>query len=293
MDKTTFMKELEQSLSVLQESEVQDILNEYEQHIDMKVKNGLSEEEAIQDFGSLAELTGEILEVYHVRSDYGNMKEDSFAEEENQSTKNWNFEKTAAKLKDAAETASSTTGSFLSRMLKITKKLLGKAGKWFTGLFPFCHDKIRRLSSGISTAWNKRKDEKLVSELKQEDGTIKTFFHRLWILIKNVFYTVKDLTFWLLRLLWNGFWIFTFVCFGCFGVLCLFCLGIVAVLMVQGYPVTGITLGCFGMSVSVFSCAGLSMTFLKKKQNFINIHENTSIENEITQEYGKDGSEYA
>ena len=32
------MRELERSLSVLQESELRDILSEYEQHIDMKVK---------------------------------------------------------------------------------------------------------------------------------------------------------------------------------------------------------------------------------------------------------------
>ena len=71
MDKNTFMRELERSLSVLQESELRDILSEYEQHIDMKVKSGLSEEEAIADFGSLPELTAEILEAYHVRADYG------------------------------------------------------------------------------------------------------------------------------------------------------------------------------------------------------------------------------
>ena len=71
MDKKTFMRELERSLSVLQESELRDILSEYEQHIDMKVKSGLSEEEAIADFGSLPELTAEILEAYHVRADYG------------------------------------------------------------------------------------------------------------------------------------------------------------------------------------------------------------------------------
>ena len=63
MDKNTFMRELERSLSVLQESELRDILSEYEQHIDMKVKSGLSEEEAIADFGSIPELTAEILEM--------------------------------------------------------------------------------------------------------------------------------------------------------------------------------------------------------------------------------------
>ena len=71
MDKKTFLEELRSSLSVLQETELNDIMDEYEQHIDMKVISGLSEEEAIADFGSLPELTAEILEAYHVRADYG------------------------------------------------------------------------------------------------------------------------------------------------------------------------------------------------------------------------------
>ncbi len=70
MGKHEFLSELEKSLSVLQEDELKDIISEYEQHIDIKVEKGLTEEEAIADFGSLAELTGEILEAYHVRVDY-------------------------------------------------------------------------------------------------------------------------------------------------------------------------------------------------------------------------------
>ena len=70
MDKKTFLLNLRQSLSVLKEEELQDIVSEYEQHIDMKVENGLTEEEAIADFGSMTELTAEILEAYHVRADY-------------------------------------------------------------------------------------------------------------------------------------------------------------------------------------------------------------------------------
>ena len=41
MDKKTFLEELRSSLSVLQETELNDIMDEYEQHIDMKVQSGL------------------------------------------------------------------------------------------------------------------------------------------------------------------------------------------------------------------------------------------------------------
>lgn len=77
MDKKTFISELEQALSVLQEEELQDIMEEYEQHIDMKVQNGLTEEEAIADFGNLKDLTSEILEAYHVRGDYASVREET------------------------------------------------------------------------------------------------------------------------------------------------------------------------------------------------------------------------
>ena len=77
MDKKTFLSELKRSLSVLQEEELQDIISEYEQHIDLKVENGLSEEEAIADFGSLADLKAEILEAYHVRADFNAASEGS------------------------------------------------------------------------------------------------------------------------------------------------------------------------------------------------------------------------
>ena len=39
-------------------------------YIDMKVQSGLTEEEAIAEFGNRKELTAEILEAYHVRADY-------------------------------------------------------------------------------------------------------------------------------------------------------------------------------------------------------------------------------
>lgn len=70
MNKTEFLDELKMCLAVLEEKEQQDILEEYTQHIDMKMERGLSEEEAIGDFGDLAQLAAEILEAYHVNPDY-------------------------------------------------------------------------------------------------------------------------------------------------------------------------------------------------------------------------------
>lgn len=112
MDKRTFLEELEKALSVLQEDELKDIVSEYEQHIDMKVQSGLSEEEAIADFGSIRELTADILEAYHVRADYA-----SRVEEPHRS--GWSFGK-------AAETGAEKGKNLLHRT---GERLLHRSGE--------------------------------------------------------------------------------------------------------------------------------------------------------------------
>lgn len=70
MNKNEFLKYLEKRFEVLNEKEREDILNEYAQHIDMKMQSGLSEEEAIKDFGNVSELADEILSAYNVDPNY-------------------------------------------------------------------------------------------------------------------------------------------------------------------------------------------------------------------------------
>ena len=70
MNKETFLEELRGYLRILEDQEQEDILEEYAQHIDMKLQKGLSEEEAIRDFGSMRELAAEILEAYHVKPEF-------------------------------------------------------------------------------------------------------------------------------------------------------------------------------------------------------------------------------
>ena len=70
MNKNEFLEELNRHLLILEDEEQQDILEEYSQHIDMKVESGLSEDEAIRDFGSVKELAAQILEAYHVKAEF-------------------------------------------------------------------------------------------------------------------------------------------------------------------------------------------------------------------------------
>lgn len=77
MNKKEFIKALEQKLSILDEEEVKDIVNEYKDTIDEKVKHGKTEEEAVADFGSIDELTKEILKAYKINPKYGDKKDNA------------------------------------------------------------------------------------------------------------------------------------------------------------------------------------------------------------------------
>lgn len=70
MNKKKFLKLLEEKLRILSDEERKDIINEYKDTIEEKVRHGSSEEEAVADFGSIEELSREILKAYKINPDY-------------------------------------------------------------------------------------------------------------------------------------------------------------------------------------------------------------------------------
>lgn len=76
MNKKEFTKLLERKLKILDENEVKDIINEYKDTIDEKVKHGQSEEDAVKDFGDIDELAKEILKAYKVNPKYDEIDEE-------------------------------------------------------------------------------------------------------------------------------------------------------------------------------------------------------------------------
>ena len=153
MDKNTFMRELERSLSVLQESELRDILSEYEQHIDMKVKSGLSEEEAIADFGSIPELTAEILEPT-MYGDFGPGQRDGDgwrAAEDGRNDGDGSSEDQGdgEKERRAAETWKARAAGFFSELGRRAARLVRRAGRWVSDVFVFWREFLGRLSGGF------------------------------------------------------------------------------------------------------------------------------------------------
>jgi len=70
MNKKEFLKILEEKLSILDENELKDIIDEYKNKIEEKVKHGKSEIEAVKDFGDIDELAKEILKAYKINPKY-------------------------------------------------------------------------------------------------------------------------------------------------------------------------------------------------------------------------------
>ncbi|MCI8836828.1 MAG: DUF1700 domain-containing protein [Hungatella sp.] len=290
MGKREFLSELEKSLSVLQEDELRDIIDEYEQHIDIKVKKGLTEAEAIADFGSLQELTGEILEAYHVRVDYVSKAGRSRKKQEKHTGQE--ERESLEKLKQMGERGS----------LELWNRIK-KAGSWLKDVFgwgwkqicrPFIWirshmasadlelgDDIRSSESGENfpngesakkggrmglTQRRKRRTEMTGEVALRDSGrAVSSVFHGIGRAAGRVWKWGTEAVLWGMRLMWNGSWIVFSLLTGGFGLFSLFAAGVLAVLLLQGYPLAGVTIGCIGMVCCMFSAAGLGMTLLWRR----------------------------
>lgn len=82
MSKKDFLEKLRKRLKILNNEEIEDIIEEYEGHINEKIASGKTEEEAINDFGDFDELVKEILSAYKINEEYENeSKEKNFIQD--------------------------------------------------------------------------------------------------------------------------------------------------------------------------------------------------------------------
>ncbi len=97
-----FLKILRDKLSILEESEIDDIISEYKEHIEEKKKTKKKEEKIIEEFGNIDELAREILKAYKINDEY-NSKSDF-----NNTIKKWfnKFEEVINKIVKILTTAS-------------------------------------------------------------------------------------------------------------------------------------------------------------------------------------------
>lgn len=233
MNKSEFLSELEKRIRVLDKSEIKDILAEYSQHIDMEISNGQSEEDAIKSFGSIEELTSEILVAYHVNPEY------EYDAEISEIIDSDNIENKSKEKKAFSEAKEG--------IKKWQKKL---------------HDK-RLAKKAIKAEQKALKKEKSKDEFGEfiEKGKnngkavgrsvgngVKALTSKIWTLCK---------------------WIFVILCIipdAALAVISIFGIGILVVLMFQGYPVIGVLIALIGMAIASVAFGGLLISIVVKKK---------------------------
>jgi len=251
MNKQEFLKDLQSRIRILADAEQQDILAEYAQHIDLRTASGLSEEEAIRDFGDPGQLASEILEAYHV--DPARLMAEPSGKE-------------AADMVGALRRAGSKAGGTLRRLgIRIASSVcsigqrlsagVNRLGRWTVSFFHQCGLALRRLFRRPSQS------ESTVPQSVKEDphmNVVSTPSHRG----HQVLRAVKRLCTGLLRLLWNLLLALCAVPFIAAGMLALVGIGLLAVLLIQGYPLIGILLCCLGAVLCCAAILGLGITLI-------------------------------
>lgn len=217
MTKQEFIHKLQKDLAVLEESEIKDIVEEYEQHIDMKMKDGMSEENAIQDFGDMDELIGGILEAYHVKADYAGNKNSQ------------DFDK-------VKETGKYMTGAAISGIGKGTKKIV-------TSLKNGIRAPFEQMKKEFA---NRPKKEKKESFLGRIVEFVKQFFVNCLILIRWMWRTCIALCVFFLRATWFGFCLVGALAGIFWEIVGVFGIGFCVVMLIQGYPLVGIMIALIG-----------------------------------------------
>lgn len=284
MDKKTFLLNLQHALSVLEEEELQDIISEYEQHIDLKVKNGLTEEEAIADFGTMSELTTEILEAYHVRADYAasalgrNSKRERIygktsevisdgLKKVNQSAESLNnLNSLIVRMGKAARTAIAAVWTWMRRIAVWGKGVISQPFQWAwrawdkhrqqgmkkgQGALGYYHKK--KGNQGRTFMEKRRHDINLQEVGRSGAGERGGILHMLGRGIRSVFHGCIQAAIWCIRFGWNVCCVGISLMIACFGLFCLYGLGVLVVLLAQNYPLLGITVGCMGLVLCTFS----------------------------------------
>ncbi len=335
MNKNEFLEALKRALAVLDEAELQDIIDEYEQHIDMKTANGLTEEEAIADFGDFKELTAELLEAYHVRADYAEVNRfqtESFgkgrayqAQAGYGGTNGSKPEQAASAGKTAEqEDGSATCGAERTGWLRNRKPVAADGGAgnsdqgFAAGLWKRISGVCSRLWQGTKSAagwlrnaakqtgirlwkallwcWHKicrpfvwlagllgfgagaasggrtvpdGAEEPALSKEKKGGGRVMGR-RSIWAVMGGGIAAFcrgcVGACVWCIRMAWNAFCICTSVFVGILGIFFLFAFGMLAILVISGYPLGGAVIGVLGATVSFFAAAGFVMTLLWKKR---------------------------
>ena len=254
MNKTEFLLTLQKQLSLLEDDEQADIIDEYSQHIEMKVKSGMTEEEAIADFGPIDQLISEILGAYHVKAPAKAVATQGIEESASVKSSAFDAGKIAEGGKKAAAGAANAAKGCFSKLDAVGKDITRKRAekkaqrpeedsqdaastdkKTSKGVAAKTGECARNVAGGIARGTS-----------QVGAGTLS--------LSKN-----------LLRWFWN-------LCVACVVAAFLLCtiaflvtFGFSIVLSMQGYPVFGICLASLGLLLAFLSLSLLSLRLIVRK----------------------------
>ena len=263
MDKKTFLEELRKSLRVLKDEEVQDIISEYEQHIDLKVEKGLTVKQAIDDFGNVKILAAEILEGYHVKTEFDFMQE-NIVPKPNLVSNGQEIAKTSVKT--------------LFAWINMIWRGIFNSFRW-CGKVMMCP--LIWLKSKIFC--KEREHDDVIDSVKQYSHLKNWLVQKMkgfGSMIFRLLGQLVNMSLWCVRICWNCFVTGAALSIGVFGLVCLFAVGVFAVLLFQGYPVIGVTIGCSGLVVCMFAVTVFVWTLIWKSPKG-EIKEEISIESKM------------
>ena len=231
MKQEEFFKLLDRRLSVIEDGERQDILNEYQQHIAMKIQEDhISEEEALADFGDVDSFADEILSAYHVRT--GDTKQQAV--------------QMASGIGQKAKSLWKKIREFLRNCGRKTVHFFGVCGHKIGHFFKACWAKLRGLF---------RREKKAEKPMVEGTPVWKRGFS--WIC-----YAVRTLVRWCFNLLWGCLG----AMFGAFGAMILVLLGACVVVAAQGYPLIGTTVLLLGLLLCSGALTILFCRMIRKKE---------------------------
>lgn len=250
MDKAGFLKELGQYLDVLNESEQKDILDEYAQHIDMKMENGMSEQEAIRDFGTIEELAADILEAYHVNPMYRGKKKSKNVQKE----KNPGSELTAA---------GRSIGARCTAVTNHIRRRIHDWITWFGKLLTVPYQWIKTTWANWQERHRRKKEDRPKGQEKMSIGEIPGKITRG---TGRLLTTVVHMLCCCVRWAWNACMVFAIFLAGIFMLMSVFCAGTLGVLLLQGYPLIGFFIGCLGVVLCTGGITVLAYGLILRRQ---------------------------
>lgn len=240
MNKQDFLKELQSRICILEEAEQQDILAEYAQHIDLRTAGGLSEEEAIQDFGDPDELAAEILEAYHV--DPSRLSAPS-------------------QPSQAAQSLRKSAAGFRNRLCHLAHCTADRLSRCGQGIAAWWQRRWQHLQALMRRTHRPKDTNKEASAVSQSPRSRAALLR-----VKQVACGLGRLFAALAHLAWNLLLILVILPFAAAGLLALLCIGFLVVLLAQGYPLAGLLLCGIGLVLCCTALVGLAATLLKRRR---------------------------